>query len=133
MTTTEMIDAASPAHLMTLFAERVARGDLEGVLDLYEPDAVFQPEPGVELRGHDQSRAGLFEFLRLEPRISYRSEPNVVTSGDLALVANDWTMTGTGPDGTPVVEGGTSADVVRRQAGGSWRVLIDQPRGEPGS
>jgi len=41
MTNTESTVATSPAHLMELFAERAALGNLDGVMDLYETDAVF--------------------------------------------------------------------------------------------
>jgi ketosteroid isomerase-like protein len=51
----------------------------------------------------------------------------VLEAGDVALVVNDWTMAGTAPDGTPVVRDGRSADVLRRQPDGSWKVLIDRP------
>lgn len=131
MTTARTPPATSPAHLMQLFAERAAAGDLDGLVDLYEPDAVFQPEFGVVLTGHEQIRPALAELLKLEPKISYAKEPDVVINDDIALVTNLWTMAGVAPDGSHVDEGGTSADVVRRQDDGSWRVLVDQPRGEP--
>lgn len=51
----------------------------------------------------------------------------VLVAGDVALVQNDWSMTGTAPDGSTVTQGGRSADVVRLQADGNWRVLIDRP------
>jgi ketosteroid isomerase-like protein len=42
-------------------------------------------------------------------------------------VINEWTMTGTAPDGSEVRQGGLSDDVVRRQPNGTWLVLIDHP------
>lgn len=123
--------ATSPTELMELFATRAAAGDTEGLLDLYEPNAVFQPEFGVTLVGRDQIRPAIAEFGAMKPQITYTSEPQVIITGDLALVTNFWTMQATAPDGTIVREGGISADVVRCQADGSWLVLIDQPRGEP--
>lgn len=123
--------ATSPAHLMRLFADRAAQADIDGVMALYETDAVFQPEFGVQLVGHDQIRAGLSQFLALNPKIRYVGEPDVILVGDTALVANVWEMAGVAPDGTTVSDRGTSADVVRRQSDGRWLVVIDQPRGEP--
>jgi len=43
--------ATSPAELVTMFAERAASGDAAGLLALYEPVAVFEPQIGVTLRG----------------------------------------------------------------------------------
>lgn len=122
---------ASPAALMRTFAALAAAGDLDALIGLYTPDAVFQPESGINLSGHGQIRPALADFLALRPRITYDGEPDVVVTGDTALVTNRWTMQGTAPDGSTVREGGLSADVVTRLADGSWRVLIDQPRGGP--
>jgi uncharacterized protein (TIGR02246 family) len=123
--------ATSPTHLMQLFARRAGSGDLDGLMDLYETDAVFQPQPGVQLKGTDQIRAALSEFMVLNPQITFSGETEVVTVGDIALVANDWKMTGVAPDGSAVADGGSSADVVRRHGDGHWLVMIDQPRGKP--
>lgn len=131
MTETTTPTATSPAHLMELFAARMTAADVDGLVDLYEPDAVFQPEFGARLIGHEQIRPALVEMMQIRPEITYLAEPDVLVHGEVALVSNFWTMTGTAPDGSVVAEGGTSADVVRRQADGSWRVLIDQPRGVP--
>lgn len=121
--------AESPTMLMELFAIRAANGDSSGLLALYEPDGVFEPGPGVILRGHDEIAPALEELAATRPVIEYGGEPAVVIVGDIALVSNGWTMTATLPDGAPVRQGGVSADVLRRQTDGTWRVLIDQPRG----
>jgi ketosteroid isomerase-like protein len=59
--------------------------------------------------------------LKLTPR-------KVLQAGDVALVVSDWTFSGKGPDGILSVSG-TSTDVMRRQADGTWRYLIDNPDG----
>jgi ketosteroid isomerase-like protein len=53
----------------------------------------------------------------------------VLEASDLALVATVWSFTGTGPDVEPVKLAAQSADVLRRQADGSWRLVIDNPWG----
>ena len=54
---------------------------------------------------------------------------NVVLAGDIALSIANWTMTGTAPDGSPVKMQGTTSDVLRRQADGTWLFVIDNPWG----
>ncbi|MET8153771.1 YybH family protein [Actinoplanes sp. NPDC049668] len=125
MTTT----ASSPQHLMSLFAERAAAGDVDGLLALYEPDAVFEPQPGTSLRGPEQIRAALDGFAAMRPRIEYIGAGGCVIVDDIALVSNTWTMAAPLPDGGSHRDGGVSADVLRRQDDGSWLILIDQPRG----
>ena len=121
--------AGNPAQLMTLFAERASGGDADGLLALYEPGAVFEPQFGVVLRGLDEIRSALTELAAMRPRIEYAGEPDVVIVDDIAVVSNSWSMTAERPDGTTHRERGISADVLRRQPDGSWLVLIDQPRG----
>jgi uncharacterized protein (TIGR02246 family) len=121
--------ASGPAHLMSLFAQRVGAGDVDGLLALYEPEAVFEPQLGTVLRGTEQIRPALTELAALTPRIDYTAEPDYVVVDDIAMVANTWTMTAQLPDGTIHREAGLSADVLRRQPDGSWLILIDQPRG----
>ena len=51
----------------------------------------------------------------------------VLQADDVALVVNEWTMTGIAPDGSEIHRGGRSADVVRRQRDGTWLVVVDKP------
>jgi uncharacterized protein (TIGR02246 family) len=126
MTNSTIIDTTTPEALMRTFTACVASADLDALLDLYEPDAVFEPQPGVVVTGYADIRAALGQLLALEPKMEANTV-QVLRRGDIALVVNEWTMTGTAPDGTEVGQGGRSADVVRQQPDGSWRVVIDKP------
>jgi len=119
-------ECATPTALMQAFTSRLNAGDLDGLVALYEPSAVFEPTPGVVVHGHDGIRAALRDLLTITPTIT-ADTVQVLQAGDIALVVNEWSMTGTAPDGTDVVQRGRSADVVRRQADGSWLVVIDKP------
>lgn len=116
----------TPEALMQTFAAHVHARDLDALTGLYEPDAVFMPEPGTILTTPAEIRAALAAMLSLAPTMVV-TPGQVLVAGDVALVQNDWSMTGTAPDGTLVTQDGRSADVVRRQADGTWRVLIDRP------
>ncbi len=71
-------------------------------------------------------RDALGQLLALSPRMETRIT-GVHVAADIALVVVEWTLRGTAPDGSVVSQGGKSADVLRRQADGTWRVLIDHP------
>jgi ketosteroid isomerase-like protein len=43
------------------------------------------------------------------------------------MVYNDWRMTLTGPDGKAQQSSGKAIEVVRRQADGSWKYVVDDP------
>jgi uncharacterized protein (TIGR02246 family) len=122
---------ARPEAVIEQFAELLAEGDLEGMLNLYEPDAAFAPQPGESVTGRDEIRAALESFLAVTPRMNGTIE-KVLQAGDTALVANRWRLTGTSPDGSPVEMAGTSADVLRRRPDGSWGIVIDDPWGAAG-
>jgi uncharacterized protein (TIGR02246 family) len=118
----------SPTEVIERFAELMARGELEGALALYEEDAAFVPEPGRVLQGKEAIRTALERFVALRPTMTGAIE-KVVTAGDTALVINDWSLSGTDPDGNPVDMAAKSADVLRRRADGTWGILIDDPWG----
>jgi uncharacterized protein (TIGR02246 family) len=124
--TDAMIDTSSPEALMQAFTDRVHAGDLDGLVALYEPSAVFEPRPGVVIRGRDAIGQALAELLALWPRM-VANTVQVLQANDVALVVNEWNLTGTAPDRSEVRRGGRSADVVRRQRDGSWLVLVDKP------
>jgi uncharacterized protein (TIGR02246 family) len=117
-----------PQETITRFSELLADGDLDGMLELYEPEAAFAPQPGRTVTGRDEIRAALESFLAVRPRMKGSIE-KVLEAGDTALVANRWRLSGTAPDGTEVQMAATSADVLRRRPDGSWGIVIDDPWG----
>jgi uncharacterized protein (TIGR02246 family) len=118
--------AATPAAAIELFAQCMNAGDIEGAMSLYEPEALFAPEPGRGISGHAAIREALEGFAALRPRMD-GTIAQVLEAGDTALVTNHWTLEGTGADGKPVRMSGTSSDVLRRQPNGRWLVLVDDP------
>jgi uncharacterized protein (TIGR02246 family) len=124
--TNDDTDLSTPEALMEAFVERLNRADLDGLVSLYEPDAVFEASPGTVVRGRSDIRRALAALLLVSPRITTETV-QVLVAGDVALVVNEWALTGATPDGTAVRQAGRSADVVRRQPGGHWLVTIDKP------
>jgi uncharacterized protein (TIGR02246 family) len=124
------VTASNPAPEDTIrrFSALLAEGDLDALIDLYEPDAAFAPRPGEAVAGREAIREALRPFLALEPRMTGQIE-RVLLAGETALVANRWNLTGTQPDGAAVQMAGVSADVLRRREDGSWGIAIDDPWG----
>jgi uncharacterized protein (TIGR02246 family) len=123
----EMTGVDSPDGVIRRFSELLNAGDVEGALALYEPEATFVSEPGHWVTGANEIRAALQRFAALEPELDGEIE-SVRQAGEIALVINRWSLRGRAPEG-PVEMGGRSADVLRRQRDGSWRVVIDDPWG----
>lgn len=118
--------ARRPEDLDKLFGEAMNAGNLDALVALYEPGASFATEPGKFVTGTAAVREAIKGFLALKPKITLNVR-GVYTSGDIALVHADWTITGTGPDGKPVKMQGRSAEVLKRQRDGTWLYLIDNP------
>jgi uncharacterized protein (TIGR02246 family) len=127
--TTEL--ATTPKETIELFAARLSQGDVAGLIELYDEDASFAPQPDTEVTGEAAIRKALEGFAALTPTLTC-NVTWVQEVGDLALVLNDWTMEGRQPDGEAVQMGGRAADVVRRGADGGWRFRIDCPWGLSG-
>jgi uncharacterized protein (TIGR02246 family) len=116
----------SPQELMSRFRVHVADRALDALIALYEPAAVFVPRPGVVHTGRPEIGGALAEMLGLSPSLETNIR-EVHQADGIALVIVDWSLSGTAPDGSAVTQSGRSADVLRRQSDGTWRVLIDHP------
>jgi uncharacterized protein (TIGR02246 family) len=123
--------ARTPEEVHLRWLRAVNEGDIETLVTLCEPEATVVFGPDQVVTGLDAIRTGNQGLLALRPRFELRVA-QVLRSGNLALLLSDWSMTGTGPDGTPVTAQGTTTDVVRRQPDGSWRFAIDNPTGTAG-
>lgn len=120
------MEATKPEDVDRLFEERVNAGDLDGVLAFYEPGATLvMPEGDITGAAafRDSTRQMLAARLRLQTKVT-----KVVRVGeDLAVLYNDWTGSMTGPDSQPTALAGKAIEVVRRQADGTWRYIVDDP------
>ena len=117
--------AGSPTDPDRLLAERLAAGDIDGAVALYEPNAVLLLEDGTSAVGHEAIRKEIAPLAAMKPSVDMGTY-TVVASDDLATVSHDWSGTGT-EKGKPMSFKGGALEVVRRQHDGSWRFVIDDP------
>lgn len=120
--------ARTPEEVHRLWAELFSAGDLDGLVDLYEPDAIIAARPGRAVTGYTALREVLESFLAPEAKFDLQFQ-EALQCGDIALLYSRWTLIGTRPDGREVNVRGFTSDVVRQQADGSWRFVIDNPYG----
>ena len=122
--------ATEPEQIHRLFEDAFNAADLDGLMMLYEPDATLVPQPGVVVEGLDGIRESLQWFLDRKGRITLDTKL-VLTVGDVAYMANRWSLTGgTMPDGSPAELGAATAEVARRQPDGTWLYVIDNAWGD---
>ena len=122
----------TPEAVHRAWSEKFNAGDLNGLLDLYDPNALLMPQPGKTVQGHAAIREALTGFLGLKGTFALTFQ-TALQSGDTALIFSRWTLSGgQSPDG-PVSLAGQTSDVVRRQADGRWLIMIDNPYGGQGA
>jgi ketosteroid isomerase-like protein len=108
--------ALHPEDIARLFVARVNDGDLDGILELFEPDAVVAYPVDRPSQGAAALRELYAGLLASRPVFAAEDPLPTLTSGDLAL-------TSTAPrDGT-----GGRVQVARRQPDGTWLRVIDRP------
>ena len=120
MTTYEK--ATQPEDITRMFVDRSNAGDADGVAALYEDNAVMAYPPGEQTVGRAAIRDLWASVLEHGPRFEHEEPLPTLLSGDVALTS------------TPPKDGaGARAQVVRRQADGSWLRLLDYPEFVPPS
>jgi ketosteroid isomerase-like protein len=97
-------------------------------MPLYESEAAFAAQPGSLAHGPAGIGEALSGFISMNGKLDL-DVTRVLEVDDLALVIGVWSFDGTGPDGEPVHLEARNADVLRRQADGTWRFVIDNPWG----
>ena len=114
-----------PKLTAEVFGRLFNAGDVPGLLALYEADALFVTPDGQEVRGVANIKPVIEAFLAMKAamKIELRS---CHVQGNLASISNAWTLTG---GGAPPGFAGKTIEVLRRQADGSWRYIIDLPVG----
>ena len=111
---TERQPARDPQDLECLLIDRQWVGDIDGMVALFEPDAVVDSGETELIRGHEPIRA-LFEAFAASGRKFQRGEQRpAAINGDLALTS------------TRLPDGSITSEVARRQADGDWLWVIDR-------
>ena len=116
--------ATRPEDVYPALGEAYDAGDLEAMLALYDPKAVFVIKPGRVTEGPAELRAALQFLIDLRGRLTVHPH-SFVRSDDVVLVVGTFTLTGRRRDGTPVERTARFADVLRRQPDGRWLIAVD--------
>ena len=121
--------ARTPEDIDRLFTERMAAGDVDGVVALYEPEGGLVSQDGLVTTGPAAIREALARLAAMRPRMTTNPVRVVRTGADLAVVYNDWKLSAVDAEGRPVTMEGRAIEVSRRQPDGTWRFVLDDPFG----
>ena len=106
--------ARDPQDLEQLLVARQRAGDVDGMLALFEPDAVIDVGEGRLIRGREAIHAFYVELVATGRKFELGVQQPALISGDLALTS------------TRLPDGSVTAEVARRQGDGTWLWAIDR-------
>src|SRR5262245_44454102 len=118
----------NPEDWPRLFAQHLNAGDLDAVMDLYEPDARFVTRTGETLVGRERIREVLAGLIRSKTQFQSRVIRSV-TTGDVALLYTDFHGTMIDLSGERVEVQSRAIELLRRQADGAWKLIVGDPNG----
>lgn len=120
--------AARPADVHILLADAVDANDLDAFLQLWHPDAVLIVAPGRLVTGSAAIRRSIERFFNGKKTLQEFDlsvfERKVIEVGDLARLESTWGFFFVTDEGYAVSSSGKTADIVRRQEDGSWRLVF---------
>ena len=119
---TKPVSAPDARSMHATFVSLFNAGDLDALVELYEPDAVLNATPGAPVSGKDAIRGALQGFLALGGKISINTLDAVERPDGIALTYGEWSVKGGSTE-----MGGKSVEVLRRQPDGRWLYIIDNP------
>jgi len=118
--------ARQPEDLNRFFLERANAGDVEGVIALYEPDAVLVGPGRQMISGTLALRQAYTQLFIGKPTFAGENQA-AIRNGNLALTSTKFTISSVDPDGKPITLKTATTEVARRQPDGTWLWIIDQP------
>lgn len=107
--------ARRPEELSRLVLARLNAGDVDGLVALYEPDAVLALPGGGVAQGAAEIRRAYERIVADRPTFAPGRQLPTLRNGDLAMTS------------VRLPDGGVTVEVARRQPDGTWLWVIDQP------
>ena len=97
-----------------MLVSRQRAGDVDGMVGLFEPQAVIDVGGGQFVRGIDAIRAFFAEAVASGRKFQIGEQRAALLAADLALTS------------TRLPDGSMTAEVARRQKDGTWLWIIDR-------
>ena len=112
--TTDRQPARDPQDLERLLIARQWAGDVDGMVALFDRDAVVDTSDGRVSCGTEAIRALFADVVASGRKYELGKQSPALVNGDLALTS------------TRLADGSATAEVARRQGDGTWLWVIDR-------
>jgi ketosteroid isomerase-like protein len=112
--------AMTPEDICRLFQQSMAQGDLDAVMSVYDPEAVFLNQSREATKSREDLRRELSPLAAAKTAFDFNVK-QIIQTGNIALMHTEWKVSGPQPMTVYAIE------VARRQPDGSWCWLIGDP------
>jgi len=99
-------------------------GDVQTVLKMYDFEGIIVPEPGKPVSGRAKFEEAIKSILAIKGKMDIKTVYCLQT-GDLAVGRSEWNIT----DGKEVKVSAKGIEVMKQQADGTWKIVIDHAFG----
>ena len=118
----------NPEDWPSVFEQNLNAGDLEAIMTLYEQDAHFVARSGEILVGRDRIREVVAGLIQAKTKMQSRVVKAIILD-NVALLYTDFQGTTVDAAGTMIEVRSNAIEVLRRQADGTWQLIMGDPNG----
>ncbi len=99
-------------------------GDIATVMNMYDHSGIFVPEPGKPVFGKGKFEEAIKAILSIKGKMEIKTVYCLQT-GNIAVGRSEWNIT----DGNEVKISAKGIEVMKQQADGTWKIVIDHAFG----
>jgi len=103
-------------------------GDVATVMNMYDVTGIIVPEPGKPVSGKVKFEEAIKAILSIPGKMEIKTVYCLQT-GNIAVGRSEWNIT----DGDEVKVSAKGVEVMKQQADGTWKILIDHAFGAEGA
>jgi uncharacterized protein (TIGR02246 family) len=114
----------TPQDAHTTLAAAFNTGDVNTVLNMYDVTGIIVPEPGKPVSGKAEFKQAVEAILSIKGKMEIKTVYCLQT-GDIAVGRSEWNIT----DGNDIKVSAKGIEVMKRQADGTWKIIVDHAFG----
>jgi len=103
-------------------------GDVSIVMNMYDVNGIIVPEPGKPVSGKDKFEEAIKAILSIKGKMEIKTVYCLQT-GNIAVGRSEWNIT----DGKEVKVSAKGIEVMKQQADGTWKIVVDHAFGAENS
>jgi ketosteroid isomerase-like protein len=99
-------------------------GDVATVMNMYDVTGIIVPEPGKPVSGKEKFEEAIKAILSIKGKMEIKTVYCLQT-GNIAVGRSEWCIM----DGNEVKISAKGIEVMKQQANGSWKIVVDHAFG----